>query len=172
MRNTCSPAVMNSPDGMSFFWNWLKLCDLSTKYLSCPGLCVATTAHSSSKKLEEPFSWKPNLCVSTLPLPFLWSLQLLLLWVPMLIHWILGFLFILAGVRCLVWGLEINSGLCLPAISPSNNLAYVQWKKKPPMKAGTVGAFVPSEWLGSLVLEDRYESNRKTQGLLCLEEYN
>jgi len=39
------------------------------------------------------------------------------------------------------------------------------------MKAGTVGAFVPSQWLGSPVLEDRYEPNRKTQGLLCVEEW-
>lgn len=40
------------------------------------------------------------------------------------------------------------------------------------MKPGTVGAFVSSEWLGSLVPEDRYEANRKTQGLLCVEECN
>lgn len=117
MRNTCSPAAINSPVGKSFFWNWLgkNQCDLSTEHRSCPG---ATTAHSPGKKWEEPFSWKRNSRVSTLPLLFLPSLQLLLLWVPMLIHWILGFLFVLACIRCLVWGLEINSGLCVSATSP------------------------------------------------------
>lgn len=176
MRNICLPAATDAPDGRFFFINWLlkHQCGLSIEHLGCPGLCVATTAHSPGKNWEEPFSWKRNSRVSTLPLPFLLSFQRLLLWVPMLIHWILGLLFILACIRCLVWGLEINSGLCVSATSPSNslNLAYVQWKKKPPMKAGTVGAFVPSEWLGSLVLEDRYEPNRKTQGLLCVEECN
>lgn len=148
MRNTCSPAAINSPDGRSFFWNWLvkTQCDLSTKHLSCPGLCVATTAHSSGKKWEEPFSWKPNLCVSTLPLPFLWSLWLLLLWVPMLIHWIIGFLFILDGIRCLVWGLEINSGLCLSAISPLKQSGLCPVKKETTNESWNCRCFC-SQWM-------------------------
>lgn len=119
MRNICLPAGINSPDRKSFFWNWLlkNQCGFSTEHLTCPGLCVAT-AHSPGKNWEEPFSWKPNSRVSTLPLPFLPSLQLSLLWVPMLVHCILGFLFILACIRCLVWGLKINSGLCVSASSP------------------------------------------------------
>lgn len=48
MRNVCSPAVINSPDGTSCFWNWVakNQCGLNTEHLSCPALCVATAAHS------------------------------------------------------------------------------------------------------------------------------
>lgn len=54
MKNTCSPATIYSLDGRSFFWNWLvkNHSDLSSEHLSCPGLCVATTAHSPGKKNE------------------------------------------------------------------------------------------------------------------------
>lgn len=70
--------------------------------------------------------------------------------------------------------MEINSGLCVSATSPLKQFesGLCPVKKKPPMKAGTVGAFVPREWQSSLVLEDRNEPNRKTQGLLCLEKCN
>lgn len=119
MKNTCSPAATSSPDWRSFSWNslvknqWFK-----HRTPELPRSLRSNNSTFTWGKMRGTFELKTkSMCFH--PPPSFSAMPPTVSLVSSHAYTLNPCISLHLGcIRCLVWGLEINSGLCVSATSP------------------------------------------------------